>query len=368
MNLLGNGKLRRRMTLFEPPRRVLVTGGAGFIGSAVCRRLAAGGAAVLNVDSLTYAGHPGSVADLEGAPGYVFARADIRDRAAVAALMASFRPAAVVNLAAETHVDRSIMNADAFVTTNVVGVQILLDCARAHRDGLNGEERDRFRFLQVSTDEVYGSLTATEAVRRDDAPMIPPRPTPPPRRRPIIWSSPGRAPTACRLVMSNCSNNYGPFQFPEKLIPLMILDALHGRPLPVYGRRNAEHARLAACRGSRRGARGIVTRGRTGEKYNVGAPQRAPQHRRGARRSARFSTGCARTARRTSDLIAFVTDRPGHDARYAIDRGQARSRTRLAPAQELRHRTREDGALVSRQRMVVAPAARQASIAASVSA
>ena len=308
------------MTLFEPPRRVLVTGGAGFIGSAVCRRLVAGGAAVLNVDSLTYAGHPGSVADLEGAPGYVFARADIRDRDAVAALMASFRPDAIVNLAAETHVDRSIMNADAFVTTNVVGVQILLDCARAHRDGLNGEERDRFRFLQVSTDEVYGSLTPDEPAFAETRAYDPSSPYAASKAAAdhlvLAWARTYGLPA----LVSNCSNNYGPRQFPEKLIPLMILGALHGQPLPVYGVGTQvrdwlhveDHAEALET---------ILTRGRTGEKYNVGA--------RCERRNIDVVRAiCAILDRLRPDgaphdrLIAFVADRPGHDARYAIDPGK----------------------------------------------
>ena len=299
-----------------PERRILVTGGAGFIGSALCRRLVAQGHAVLNVDKLTYAGNLASLRAIENQPNYRFARIDICDGAAVAAAFAEFRPTQVMHLAAESHVDRSIVGARDFVDTNVVGTYVMLEAARGYWGQLPAAERDAFRFLHVSTDEVYGSLGA-DGLFEETTPYDPSSPYSATKAAADHLASAWARTYGLPVVISNCSNNYGPFHFPEKLIPLVILNALHGKPLPVYGKGEnvrdwlyvEDHARALDL---------IVDRGRIGEKYNVGG--------RNERRNIDVvTTICAildrlrPQPRPHAELIAFVTDRPGHDARYAID-------------------------------------------------
>ncbi len=297
-------------------RKVLVTGGAGFIGSAVCRHLVAEGASVLNIDALTYAGNLESLATIGNAPNYRFAKIDICDRRAVAEAFATFHPDQVIHLAAESHVDRSIMAGDAFIQTNIVGTFSMLEAARAHWQALSGRECDAFRFLHVSTDEVYGSLSENgsfvEETRYD-----PSSPYSASKAAADHLVSAWARTYGFPAVISNCSNNYGPYHFPEKLIPLIILNAVHGKPLPVYGAglnvRDwlyvEDHARALDL---------IVAHGRIGQKYNVGG--------RNERRNIDVVRGvCAildrlRPMKRPYEsLIAFVTDRPGHDLRYAID-------------------------------------------------
>ncbi|MGJ4854225.1 dTDP-glucose 4,6-dehydratase [Labrys sp. La1] len=297
--------------------RVLVTGGAGFIGSAVVRLLAGeGDVEVLNFDKLTYAGNPHSLRSIAGSRNYRFMRGDITDRLKLDAVMASFRPNAVMHLAAESHVDRSIAGADDFIQTNIVGTYTLLEAARAYWRTLSGRDRDAFRFLHVSTDEVYGSLGSdglfTETTRYD--------PSSPYSASKAASDHLARAwmrTYGLPVLISNCSNNYGPYHFPEKLIPLVILNALEGRTLPVYGDGSnvrdwlfvEDHARALWT---------IVRTGRPGETYNVGG------------RSERSNLSVVETicdvldglvggSRPRRDLIAFVPDRPGHDQRYAID-------------------------------------------------
>jgi dTDP-glucose 4,6-dehydratase len=297
-------------------RRVIVTGGAGFIGSALCRHLVRQGADVLNLDKLTYAGNLASLNEIDNAPNYHFIEADVCDPAATASAFESFQPDQVMHLAAESHVDRSIAGAGAFVQTNVVGTFVLLDAARRYWASLEGGRRDGFRFLHVSTDEVYGSLGAqglfTEATAYD-----PSSPYSASKAAADHLVSAWARTYGFPAVISNCSNNYGPYHFPEKLIPLMILNALHGKPLPVYGAgANVrdwlyvdDHARALDL---------IVSRGRVGEKYNVGG------------RNERTNLDVVRTICAILDrlrpdgapharLIAHVADRPGHDQRYAID-------------------------------------------------
>ncbi|WP_137157244.1 dTDP-glucose 4,6-dehydratase [Rhizobium sp. FKL33] len=298
--------------------RVLVTGGAGFIGSALVRHLVRDvGAEVLNVDKLTYAGNLASLTSIENSPNYRFLKADICDGAAMAEAFSSFRPDRVMHLAAESHVDRSITGAADFVQTNVMGTFQLLEAARRYWSELDGAEKDAFRFLHVSTDEVYGSLGA-EGLFEEVTPYDPSSPYSASKAASdhlaIAWHRTYGLP----VVVSNCSNNYGPFHFPEKLIPLVILNALHGKDLPVYGKGEnirdwlyvEDHARALDL---------IAARGRLGEKYNVGG--------RNERRNIDVVGAiCAlmdemrpKASGSHADLIRYVTDRPGHDARYAID-------------------------------------------------
>jgi dTDP-glucose 4,6-dehydratase len=297
-------------------RKVLVTGGAGFIGSAVCRRLVADGASVLNLDALTYAGNLQSLATIDNAPNYRFAKVDICDRRTVAEAFETFAPDQVIHLAAESHVDRSIMAGDAFIQTNVVGTFSMLEAARAYWQTLPAPQRDAFRFLHVSTDEVYGSLE-DEGAFVEETRYDPSSPYSASKAAADHLVSAWARTYGFPAVISNCSNNYGPYHFPEKLIPLIILNAIHGKPLPVYGAGlNVrdwlyvdDHARALDV---------IVTRGRIGEKYNVGGRN----ERRNidvVRRICAILDEFHPAARPHDSLISFVTDRPGHDLRYAID-------------------------------------------------
>ena len=298
-------------------KRVLVTGGAGFIGSAVVRHLTGElGIDVLNVDKLTYAGNLESLRPVSNLPNYRFAQVDITDRAALDRLFAEFRPEGVMHLAAESHVDRSITGAGDFVQTNIVGTFTLLEAARAHWSGLDAEGKAGFRFLHVSTDEVYGSLGA-DGLFEETTPYDPSSPYSASKAASDHLAQAWMRTYGLPVVISNCSNNYGPFHFPEKLIPLVTLNALAGKPLPVYGKGDnirdwlfvEDHARALWT---------ILTTGRLGEKYNVGG------------RNERTNLEVVETicdvldelrpaARPRRELITFVTDRPGHDQRYAID-------------------------------------------------
>jgi dTDP-glucose 4,6-dehydratase len=297
-------------------RKVLVTGGAGFIGSAVCRRLVTDGASVLNLDALTYAGNLQSLAMIDNAPNYRFAQVDICDRRSVAEAFETFAPDQVIHLAAESHVDRSITAGDAFIQTNIVGTFSMLEAARAYWQALTPQRRDTFRFLHVSTDEVYGSVE-DEGAFVEETRYDPSSPYSASKAAADHLVSAWARTYGFPAVISNCSNNYGPYHFPEKLIPLIILNAIHGKPLPVYGAgANVrdwlyvdDHARALDV---------IVTRGRIGEKYNVGGRN----ERRNidvVRRICAILDDLRPAARPHDSLISFVTDRPGHDLRYAID-------------------------------------------------
>ena len=297
-------------------RKVIVTGGAGFIGSAVCRRLVAEGASVLNIDALTYAGNLQSLASIDNAPNYRFAKVDICDRRAVAEAFETFAPDQVIHLAAESHVDRSITASDAFIQTNIVGTFSMLEAARAYWQALAPQRRDAFRFLHVSTDEVYGSLE-DEGAFVEETRYDPSSPYSASKAAADHLVSAWARTYGFPAVISNCSNNYGPFHFPEKLIPLIILNALHGKPLPVYGAgANVrdwlyvdDHARALDV---------IVSRGRIGEKYNVGGRN----ERRNidvVRRICAILDDLRPRPSPHESLISYVTDRPGHDLRYAID-------------------------------------------------
>tara|TARA_R110002020_G_scaffold10961_6_gene41579 strand:- start:3484 stop:4545 length:1062 start_codon:yes stop_codon:yes gene_type:complete len=297
--------------------RVLVTGSAGFIGSALARYLVLSkGYEVLSVDKLTYAGNLESLKLLDGKPSHRFLKADICDRRAMAEAFASFRPDRVMHLAAESHVDRSITGAEDFVQTNVMGSFTLLEAARAYYETLDGSAKGDFRFLHVSTDEVYGSLGA-DGLFTEETPYDPSSPYSASKAASDhlakAWARTYKMP----IVVSNCSNNYGPYHFPEKLIPLTILNALDGKQLPVYGKGDNirdwlyvdDHARALDI---------IIERGRIGETYNVGGRN----ERRNidvVRRICAVLDQRVPAATPRESLIHFVTDRPGHDARYAID-------------------------------------------------
>ena len=298
--------------------RHLVTGGAGFIGSAVCRELVRAGHEVVNLDALTYAANLRSLDEIADSPLYRFEQADVTDAAALARILAEHRPDRVMHLAAESHVDRSITGPGAFVQTNVVGTYVLLEAALAHWRGLVGEARARFRFLHVSTDEVYGSL-GPEGLFSETTAYDPRSPYSASKAASDHLASAWFHTYGLPVVVSNCSNNYGPFHFPEKLIPLVILNALEGRTLPVYGDGSnvrdwlyvEDHARALAL---------IVAEGRPGETYNVGGRNERTnlQVVQAVCDLVDAMAGPLRSGARRG-LIAFVADRPGHDHRYAID-------------------------------------------------
>jgi len=299
---------------------ILVTGGAGFIGSNfVLSWMTSSRAAVVNLDLLTYAGNAANLASVEADPRYTFAHGDICDAELVASLLRKHRPRAIVHFAAESHVDRSIVSPEAFVRTNVMGTFALLEQARVYRAELDEGDRAAFRFLHVSTDEVYGTLGPNDPAFSETTPYAP--------NSPYAASKAGSDHLArayfhtfgLPVLTTNCSNNYGPFQFPEKLIPLMILNALEGKPLPVYGDGKNVRDWLFVedhCAAIRQ----VLENGRPGETYNVGG------------NSERANIDVVTTICNLVDemrpqvgaaprrgLITYVQDRPGHDRRYAID-------------------------------------------------
>jgi dTDP-glucose 4,6-dehydratase len=303
--------------------RILVTGGAGFIGSAVIRHLIEHTEhQVANLDKLTYAGNLESLLAVSASPRYSFHRVDICDRPALDAVFASYRPHAVMHLAAESHVDRSIDGPADFVQTNIVGTYTLLEATRSYWSSLSSDERQAFRFHHISTDEVFGDLHGTDDLFSETTPYAPSSPYSASKASSDHLVRAWQRTYGLPVLVTNCSNNYGPFHFPEKLIPHMILNALHRKPLPVYGDGSQirdwlfveDHARALVE---------VVTRGRVGETYNIGGhnekrnlevveticallDELRPWEESGHRRSYR-------------ELITFVTDRPGHDLRYAID-------------------------------------------------
>jgi len=299
--------------------RVIVTGGAGFIGSALARHLVLerGAEAVLVVDKLTYAGDRRSLRGCEGRPGFAFLRADVCDLGRMRAAMAEFRPDAVVHLAAESHVDRSIAGAAPFVETNVRGTFALLEAARGHHAGLGAEARARFRFLHVSTDEVFGSLGEGGGAFDERTPYDPRSPYAASKAASDHLARAWRETYGLPTIVTNCSNNYGPFHFPEKLVPLTILNALEGRELPVYG--DGGHVRdWLYVEDHVRALVAALERGAPGATYCVGG--------RGERRNLEVVRAVCDllderrpAARPRRGLVRLVPDRPGHDRRYAVD-------------------------------------------------
>ncbi|ANI78480.1 dTDP-glucose 4,6-dehydratase [Sphingobium sp. EP60837] len=297
--------------------RVIVTGGAGFIGSALVRYLVLEkGYEVLTIDALTYAGCEASLKTVEGKANHRFLRADICDRAAMDQAITGFWPDRIMHLAAESHVDRSITGAADFIQTNVVGTFTLLEAARGYWNGLEGAAKEAFRFLHVSTDEVYGSL-GDEGLFEESTPYDPSSPYSASKAASDHLAKAWQRTYGLPVVVSNCSNNYGPYHFPEKLIPLTILNALAGRALPVYGKGENvrdwlyvdDHARALDL---------IIERGVPGGTYNVGGRN----ERRNidvVRRICAVLDELVPADAPREGLIEFVTDRPGHDARYAID-------------------------------------------------
>ena len=297
--------------------RVIVTGGAGFIGSALVRHLVLEkGYDVLTIDALTYAGCEASLKAVDGRNNHRFLHANICDRAAMDEAIAAFRPDRIMHLAAESHVDRSITGAADFIQTNVVGTFTLLEVARGYWNGLAGEARDAFRFLHVSTDEVYGSL-GDEGLFEESTPYDPSSPYSASKAASDHLAKAWARTYELPVVVSNCSNNYGPYHFPEKLIPLTILNALEGRALPVYGKgenvRDWLYVDDHACALDL-----IIERGVPGETYNVGGRNERKNIDVVRRICAVLDELVPADAPREG-LIEFVTDRPGHDARYAID-------------------------------------------------
>jgi dTDP-glucose 4,6-dehydratase len=299
--------------------RILVTGGAGFIGSAVVRAAVRAGHQVVNLDALTYAANLANVAPVSNSDRYAFERADIRDRAGLDRIFALHRPDAVMHLAAESHVDRSIDGPGDFIATNLTGTFNLLEAARGYWTAQGRPEG--FRFHHISTDEVYGSL-GPEGLFTEDTPYAPNSPYSASKAGSDhlvrAWHETYGLPT----VMTNCSNNYGPYHFPEKLIPVVILNALHGKPIPVYGQGQnvrdwlyvEDHADALLA---------VVEKGRVGRSYNIGGNAEARNIDLVRKLCAildRKRPGSAPHER----LIAFVADRPGHDLRYAIDASRIR--------------------------------------------
>jgi dTDP-glucose 4,6-dehydratase len=315
-------------------RTILVTGGAGFIGSCLVRQLiAAQDARVVNLDKLTYAGSLESLQSVIDHPLHVFVRGDIGDRAAVEGLLEQHRPSAILNLAAESHVDRSIDGPAAFVQTNVVGAFQLLEAATDYWRKLPSDERAAFRFLHVSTDEVYGSLGRSGAFS-ETAPYAPNSPYAASKAASDHFVRAYRRTYGLPVLTTNCSNNYGPYQYPEKLIPLMILNAVDGRPLPLYGD-GGQVRDWVYVEDHVRALRAVLESGEPGEVYHVGG---------GCERTNLevVQAVCAAVDRLRPDLphspcarlIQFVDDRPGHDRRYAMDTGKIERELGWRPLQD----------------------------------
>ena len=318
-----------RLRPFYEGRVVCVTGGAGFIGSAVVRQAIREGHSVVNLDALTYAACPENVASVSNAQGYVFEQADIRDRAALDRILAAHQPDVVMHLAAESHVDRSIDGPGDFVKTNITGTYNMLEAARAFwmRQG----RPEGFRFHHISTDEVFGSLPADPAIKfTEDKPYNPRSPYSASKAASDHLVRAWHETYGLPVVLTNCSNNYGPFHFPEKLIPVVILNALAGKQLPIYGDGSnirdwlyvEDHADALLL---------VVEKGELGRSYNIGGENER-------RNIDLVRTICAlldEMAPKTTpyaDQITFVTDRPGHDARYAIDPSRIRDELGWRPS------------------------------------
>jgi dTDP-glucose 4,6-dehydratase len=303
-------------------KKILVTGGAGFIGSAVVRHIIENTQdSVVNVDKLTYAGNLESLESVENNLRYTFEQVDICDAKALARVFEQHKPDAVMHLAAESHVDRSIDGPAAFIETNIVGTYTLLEVARAYWNTLSNEGKTAFRFHHISTDEVYGDLEGTDDLFTETTPYAPSSPYSASKASSDhlvrAWLRTYGLPT----IVTNCSNNYGPFHFPEKLIPLMILNALDGKPLPVYG--NGQQIRdWLFVEDHARALYKVVTEGKVGETYNIGGHNEKANIdvvRTICQLLEELVPNKPKGVVKYEDLITYVKDRPGHDVRYAID-------------------------------------------------
>ena len=313
--------------------RVIVTGGAGFIGSALIRYLIREtDVEVMNLDKLTYAGNPASLREVEDSPRYHFTRADICDGAAVKKLFAEFRPDAIMHLAAESHVDRSIDGPLEFVRTNVLGTATLLDAALAYWKTLPEDKMQAFRFQHISTDEVYGSLGAT-GLFTEKTPYDPRSPYSASKASSDHMVRAWHHTFGLPVLLSNCSNNYGPYHFPEKLIPLVILNALDGKQLPIYGKGEnirdwlfvEDHARALWL---------IDRKGKVGETYNIGGRNERTNLQVVEAICAILDELRPKASGSYADQITFVSDRPGHDLRYAIDADKLRHELGWEPRED----------------------------------
>jgi dTDP-glucose 4,6-dehydratase len=317
------------------PSAIVVTGGAGFIGSAVIRHLLAStDALIVNLDKLTYAANPAAMTEFERHPRYRFVKACVTDRDALRSILGQHNPGAIIHLAAETHVDRSIDGPSDFIQTNIVGTFALLEATREYLSSIKPEARQRFRFHHVSTDEVFGSLGPTGAFS-ETTPYSPNSPYSASKASSDHLVRAWHATYGVPAVLSNCSNNYGPWQFPEKLIPLMIVKAFNHEPLPVYGRGDqvrdwlyvGDHAQALHL---------VLTRGKLGESYNVGgnSERKNIEVVQSICDLLDTMTPAAGKAPRR-DLISFVQDRPAHDQRYAMDVSKIASELGWRPEESL---------------------------------
>ena len=314
---------------------ILVTGGAGFIGgNFVLDTLRSTRASIVNLDALTYAGNLDTLVAVMDEPRHVFVHGNIADRALIRQLLTKYKPQAIVNFAAESHVDRSIDSPGDFVQTNVVGTFELLEAARAYWYGLKGEDRTRFRFLHVSTDEVYGSL-GDDGHFTEESPYRPNSPYSASKAASDHLVRAYHKTYELPVVTTNCSNNYGPYQFPEKLIPLVIMNALQGKPLPVYGDGGnvrdwlyvEDHCRAIRC---------VLEQGRTGQVYNIGGHNEMTNIEL-VRLLCKLLNERApgKSIKDYQSLITFVEDRPGHDRRYAIDAGKIKTELGWQPEETI---------------------------------
>lgn len=301
---------------------ILITGGAGFIGSAVVRHIIQNtDNTVLNVDKLTYAGNLESLAKVADNPRYQFSQTDICDRAALDQLFETFQPDAVMHLAAESHVDRSITGPAAFIETNILGTYQLLEAARHYWNGLAEDKKTEFRFHHISTDEVYGDLEGTEDLFLETTPYAPSSPYSASKASSDHLVRAWHRTYGLPVVLTNCSNNYGPYHFPEKLIPLVILNALAGKPLPVYGN-GAQIRDWLYVEDHARALYKVVTEAEVGETYNIGGhneQQNIDVVKAICNLLEELAPNKPEGIAKYQDLITYVKDRPGHDLRYAID-------------------------------------------------
>ena len=314
--------------------KILVTGGAGFIGSAVIRHIINNTEdSVVNVDMLTYAGNLESLTSVSGSLRYDFEQIDICNRAEMDRVFEVYQPAAVMHLAAESHVDRSIDGPAAFIDTNIVGTYTLLEAARSYWQALPDERREKFLFHHISTDEVYGDLEGPEDLFTETTPYAPSSPYSASKAASDHLVRAWRRTYGLPTLVTNCSNTYGPYHFPEKLIPLMILNALEGKPLPVYGQGTQirdwlyveDHARALYT---------VVTQGKVGETYNIGGhneKQNIDVVKAICELLEELAPNKPQGVKRYADLITHVTDRPGHDLRYAIDASKIQRELGWAP-------------------------------------